>query len=88
MAGGRYRPLTPVMFALEYQIFGEKPWIGHVMNAFYYGLTVVTLFLLLLKLFSRREEREAALMIALGASLLFRSSSFAYRSGGQHQRPG
>ncbi|MCB0651466.1 MAG: glycosyltransferase family 39 protein [Saprospiraceae bacterium] len=71
VAGGRYRPLTPVMFALEYQIFGEKPWIGHVMNAFYYGLTVVTLFLLLLKLFSRREEREAALMIALGASLLF-----------------
>ncbi|KAA3633411.1 MAG: tetratricopeptide repeat protein [Bacteroidetes bacterium] len=71
VAGGRYRPLTPVMFAVEYEMFGERPWIGHVMNAIYYGLTVVTLFLLLFKLFSRREDQKAALMIALGASLLF-----------------
>ncbi len=71
VAGGRYRPLTPVMFAVEYEIFGQQPWIGHVMNALYYGLTVITLFLLLFKLFSRREDQKAALMIALGASLLF-----------------
>jgi Flp pilus assembly protein TadD len=71
VSGGRYRPLTPMMFAAEYQVFGEKAWIGHVMNAIYYGLTVVTLFLLLFKLFSRREEEKTALMIALGASLLF-----------------
>ena len=32
VAGGRYRPLTPIMFAIENQIFGNQPFIGHLIN--------------------------------------------------------
>lgn len=47
VAGGRYRPLTPVMFAIEYELFGMKPWVGHLVNVLFYGLTgVIVLFLL------------------------------------------
>ncbi len=37
VAGGRYRPLTPIMFAIEYQFFGKKPWIGHLINVLLFG---------------------------------------------------
>ena len=44
VAGGRYRPLTPVMFAIEYQLFGGKPWAGHLINLLIYGLTGILIF--------------------------------------------
>ena len=50
VAGGRYRPLTLVMFATEVQLFGQQPWIGHLVNILLYGLTGVVLYLLLLQL--------------------------------------
>lgn len=71
VSGGRYRPLTPVMFALEYQLFGENPMAGHILNAIFYGLTIVTLFLLLFQLFSRKESEMTAIWIALAASAIF-----------------
>jgi len=33
LSGGRYRPLSIVMFAVEYQLFGANPLVGHMMNA-------------------------------------------------------
>lgn len=32
VAGGRYRPLSLVTFALEVQVFGQSPFIGHLVN--------------------------------------------------------
>ena len=54
VSGGRYRPLTPAMFALEYQLFGPNPKAMHIINALWYGLTVVVLYWLLLALFQAR----------------------------------
>lgn len=71
VAGGRYRPLTLVMFAIEYQLFGQNPFIGHLMNALLYGLTGFVLYWLLLHLFQRKENPVEGHFIALAASLLF-----------------
>jgi len=71
VAGGRYRPLTLVMFAIEYQLFGEHPFIGHLVNALLYGLTGVVLYWLLLQLFRPKNDPAQAYFIALAAGLLF-----------------
>jgi len=54
VSGGRYRPLTPAQFALEYQLFGNNPHVMHVFNTLWYGFTVLVLYGLLLALFQAR----------------------------------
>ena len=77
VSGGRYRPLTPAMFAIEYELFGESPGLMHVLNALWYGLTVMMLYLVLLLLFTSRSKWDeqlnpwAVCLIPLGAALLF-----------------
>ena len=36
VAGGRYRPLSLVTYAIEYELFGENPWWSHLINALLY----------------------------------------------------
>ncbi len=71
VSGGRYRPLTPIMFAIEYQIFGDNPFIGHFINAILYGLLVLVIFNTLFKLLSIEEFRKKALPISLMAAVIF-----------------
>lgn len=75
VAGGRYRPLTPIMFALGIEFFGKTPVINHFMNIVYYGLTCVILYLLLLKLLSPQgnttKAPTRAILISLIAALIF-----------------
>ncbi len=71
VAGGRYRPLTLVLFALEYQLFGRTPFVGHLINGLWYGLTVAVLYLLLLQLFRPAQGAGRAYFIALATSALF-----------------
>lgn len=61
VSGGRYRPLTPAMFAVEYAIFGHNPQAMHVLNALWYAITVVVLYLLLLALFQARIKWDKEL---------------------------
>ncbi|MBO4614507.1 MAG: tetratricopeptide repeat protein [Bacteroidales bacterium] len=68
LAGGRYRPLSLATFAIEIELFGKDfydengiyvgqgcPAINHAMNAIYYALTVVLLYLILVRLFPRKD---------------------------------
>ena len=75
VAGGRYRPFTLVMFALEYQIFGKSPFIGHFINVLLFGLTCVLLYFLLLKLLKLGDRRQATgvspTLVAFIAAILF-----------------
>ncbi len=78
VAGGRYRPFTLVMFAIEYQLFGKNPFIGHFINVILFGLTCVLLYFLLLKLLNYRKNSDnnsAAIinptLIAFIAAVLF-----------------
>ena len=38
---GLYRPLSVAMFAVEWEIAGDKPWLGHLMNVLLYAVTAV-----------------------------------------------
>ncbi|MEM1214668.1 MAG: tetratricopeptide repeat protein, partial [Bacteroidota bacterium] len=77
VSGGRYRPLTPSLFAIEYQLFGGKPGPMHVLNALWYGLTVVVLYGVLLALFRIRGQWDKKLStialywVPLAAAVLF-----------------
>ena len=51
VAGGRYRPLSLVTYAIEWELFGHNPGLSHIINAILYGLTGLVLFLFLLRLF-------------------------------------
>ncbi|MCB0661483.1 MAG: tetratricopeptide repeat protein [Saprospiraceae bacterium] len=71
VVGGRYRPLTLVMFALEWQIFGRNPFIGHLISVLLYGFTCVLLYWLLLTLFKDYKKQLPLGLFALGGALLF-----------------
>lgn len=51
IAGGRYRPLSLMTFALEWEFFNQAPSISHVVNLFSYSLLCVFIYLFLLWLF-------------------------------------
>ena len=50
VAGGRYRPLSLITFAIEYQFFGLNPVVGHFINIVIYAIIVVLLLLVLREL--------------------------------------
>ncbi len=63
-----YRPLSLVMFALEYELFGLNPMVGHFFNVVTFAGCVLMLFLFLDKFFDRKKTAIAfigALVFAL-----------------------
>lgn len=44
---GLYRPISVAMFAMEWAIAPEQPWLGHFMNVFIYALTAIVLYSLM-----------------------------------------
>jgi len=72
VSGGRYRPLTLVMFAMEVQLFGQSPFVGHLVNVLLYGLTCVLLYILLLRLLNgHNKDEHFAYFVAFAAALIF-----------------
>ncbi|MEX0810602.1 MAG: tetratricopeptide repeat protein [Chitinophagales bacterium] len=71
VAGGRYRPLSIVTFAIEKEFFGNNPHISHFINVLLYSLTVVLLFYLLSLLFKPKIQNIKELNIPFLAALLF-----------------
>lgn len=64
--GELYRPIPMTMFALEWQIAPDQPWLGHLMNILLYGLSGSLLFLTLV-----RWMKDYNLLLPLLASLFF-----------------
>ncbi len=50
VAGGRYRPLSMVTFAIEVELFGKNPHISHFINVLLFALVGFLLYLVLSKL--------------------------------------
>ncbi|NLA24375.1 MAG: hypothetical protein GX879_05350 [Bacteroidales bacterium] len=71
VAGGRYRPLSMISFAIEQEIFKGNPHVSHFFNLLFYALSVVILYRLLLRFFPDKSEKYWYLGIAFVASLLF-----------------
>jgi len=61
-----YRPLSLVMFAVEYQFWGANPSVNHFFNIVVYILGVLSLFT-----FLRRLLGPQRLMVAFAAAMLF-----------------
>lgn len=61
-----YRPLSLVMFAIEYQFFGLNPMTGHLFNILTYIACVVLLFLFLDRFFDSKKT-----VVAFIAAFLF-----------------
>ena len=70
VSGGRYRPLTPVMFALEWQLFGRSPFIGHLINILLYAFTGMLLYYFTLFL-TRNALKSKATFVALAAAVIY-----------------
>lgn len=73
LSGGRYRPLSQVSFAIEYEIFGENPFINHLINVLLFGFTVIMIFLVLMNLFNPNSDDEFSWFSSIPfiAALLF-----------------
>ncbi len=69
--GGRYRPLSQVVFAIEYQFFGFNPLIGHLLNIILYSLLCILLFKTLKKIFDESKDIQWFRSVAFIATLLF-----------------
>ncbi len=69
IVGARYRPLSLVTFALEYQFVGLNPFVSHLINVLLYGLLAVLLYRVLSLCFPIKEQWYFSL--AFLASLLF-----------------
>jgi len=50
LSGGRYRPLSIVMFAIEYEIWGINPAVNHFFSVLFYALSGMLIFLVFRKL--------------------------------------
>ncbi|MGB0931053.1 MAG: tetratricopeptide repeat protein [Chitinophagales bacterium] len=57
LAGGRYRPLSIVSFAVEWELFKDNPMVGHLINILLYALTNLLLYRILVMLFAARTKR-------------------------------
>lgn len=66
MNDGTYRPLSLVLFAIEWSIAPDSPAFGHFMNVALYALTAFLLFMLLARLM-----RNYNIVIPFIAALLF-----------------
>lgn len=66
LAGGRYRPLSLVSFAVEYAFFGKNPALSHALNIFFYLAGLAITYILLQKL-----EGNKFSFLPLLATLIF-----------------
>ena len=66
LSGGRYRPLSLVMFATETSFFGNKPFAPHLINVLLYALSGAVLLR-----FLRRSVFPELPLAALAATVLF-----------------
>ena len=51
LSGGRYRPLSQIIFNLEYSSFGLNPTLWHIQNTFFFAFGMLLLYIVLLYLF-------------------------------------
>lgn len=72
LPGGRYRPLSLAGFALEVEWFGAgKPSISHGINIFLYALTGFLLFVVLIRLFQLKENKQWLLSIPFLTAIIW-----------------
>jgi len=69
--GGRYRPLSLVTFAIEYQLWGLKPGYSHAVNILLFAFTCVLIFYLLSLIAGGQSSRPFYLTWPFIATFLY-----------------
>ena len=69
VSGGRYRPLSPIMFAVGWQLFGNRPFVGHLWNIILYGIIGILLFQVLREF--KLDPKRGIPVFSLAAAALF-----------------
>ena len=70
VSGGRYRPMTLVLFAFLFQLVGASPFIFHLLTVLLFAATCVLFYRTLLLLFGGAEN-DRALLLSWFAAVLF-----------------
>lgn len=72
VAGGRYRPLSLVTFAIEKEYFGDSPHTSHFINVLMYAICGFFIYLMLKQLFQNADDRiKKWQLLPLLTTLLF-----------------
>ena len=72
LSGGRYRPLSLVLFAIEYQLFGLDTFYYHFFSILFYAIASMLLYLVLTELFKQKVESKNLLkLLSFVATLIF-----------------
>ena len=71
LPGGRYRPLSQMMFAVEYALFGMNPFPGHLINVLLYALGCVLLLKAMRLMFAANPITLWRLSLPFVITLLF-----------------
>lgn len=71
VSGGRYRPLSHAMFAIEYQLFGQQPWVGHLVNVLCYVFVVCSIFFVTAQIGRNILQKETAIVFGSLVAILF-----------------
>lgn len=70
--GARYRPLSLISFAIEYELWGLRSSLSHAINIILYGMTAFICFLTLRRLFKEKVKgKRIFLNIAFLTTLIF-----------------
>ena len=64
--GTLYRPLSQIMFAIEWALAPDSPFIGHFVNVALFGLTIFVLFYLM-----KNYLTQSSVWLSAGICLLF-----------------
>jgi len=78
----QYRPLSLVMFAVEFQVWGMSPATGHFFNVLLFAGCVILLFLFFERFFERKKN-----CCGIYRLFIIRAAPNSYRSGCQYQKP-
>jgi tetratricopeptide (TPR) repeat protein len=70
VAGGRYRPMSLLIFSLIYELFGENPFVYHALNLLLFNALSILIYFWLYRMF---REFEWSLPVGLATSVIFAS---------------
>ena len=71
VAGGRYRPLSLITFAIEWQFSPNNPALSHFINILLYALTGILLYIVLCRLLIKYETKHWYFSLPFLTTLLF-----------------
>lgn len=55
LTGGRYRPLAPITYSIEYALYGFNPSLSHLLNVLLYGVLLLLLYQVLMRFCSLKH---------------------------------